>query len=187
MSMEKRSESTGVNTKKISLFSGPGTRRWPRFNLSDVPSIREVRSSSGNKVYVADISREGALLRTRMHLAPKTRIHLNVVTAEGLIPISGFVLRSLVRSPEGMVEYQAAVAFDRPLKILDGCPAPAADTSDAAAIPPFLSGAFPSDGDALLSGDDPDGDSSMIDYFLGINILDERNEIRSEMLKLNDW
>src|SRR5512135_796775 len=62
--MEGSTGSTRSSPQKIRLFSGPGTRRWPRFDISDVPSIAGVSSETGSRIKVVNISQGGALLQT---------------------------------------------------------------------------------------------------------------------------
>ncbi|MBN2321994.1 MAG: PilZ domain-containing protein [Acidobacteria bacterium] len=153
---------------KIRLFSGPGTRRWPRFSISDVPSIREIKSAAGSRIDVVDISRGGALLRTPRRLLPGTRIRLNAETSEGSIPVAGLVLRSSDFNMEGGAQYQAAVVFDRPLQIPDECRKQ-------------TEGAFQE------VAHNPDGDISTIEDFLAIDFCSEPGSFEPEMLRLNDW
>jgi hypothetical protein len=185
--MEKETGSTSSFAKKIKLFSGPGTRRLPRFNISDIPSIRGVSSNAGFGIKVANISRGGALLQVRERLAPRARIQLNLVIAEGVIQLTGFVLRSSISSPKGMPRYQAAVAFNSPLQILDGQQGPTADTSRAPVFqsPPF--DVFPSDSGESLYNRVQDGDSAMIAAFLAVSVCNAQDAALHEMLKLNHW
>jgi hypothetical protein len=185
--MEMWTGSTSGLAKKIRLFSGPGTRRWSRFNISDVPAIRCVCSSAGSKIKIANISREGALLRTRKRLATRTRISLNLVTAEGVIPLTGFVLRSSVSSPKGIPQYQAAVVFDRALQILDDHIGPTTDTSQAPVLksPPF--DMYPSDSADSLYEPIQDGDSTVLAVLLALSVCNAQDATLPEMLKLNDW
>jgi hypothetical protein len=185
--MEISTGSANSRAKKIKLFSGPGTRRWSRFNISDVPAIRDVCSSAASKIKIANISREGALLRTRKHLATRTRIPLNLVTAEGVIALTGFVLRSSVSSPKGIPRYQAAVVFDRPLQILDDPMGPKTDTSQAPMLkfPPL--DMYPSKSADSLYKPIRDGDSTVLAVLLALSVCNAQDATLHELLKLNDW
>jgi hypothetical protein len=153
---------------KISLFSGPGTRRWPRFRLSDIPSISAVRSASGFRVDVVDISRGGALLLTPRRLAPGTSLRLNIITTEGDIPLSGFVLRSTGLGTRGALPFRTAVSFDRPLGIPDRLPHETMEIFQ------------PVDRSA-------EEDTGTIAAFLAIDFRPEWDADMAEMLQLNDW
>ena len=152
---------------KIRLFSGPGTRQWPRYSISDVSSIREIRSAAGSGIDVVDISRGGTLLQTPRRLVPGTRIQLNVETSEGDIPVAGLVLRASGFGPEGRTQYQAAVVFDRPLKF----PERRKQKLEASRKVGYCS----------------DEDASTIEGFLSIDFCSEQDASMSETLRLNDW
>lgn len=152
---------------KIRLFSGPGTRQWPRYSISDVPSIRGIRSAAGSGIDVVDISRGGTLLRTPRRLMPGTRIRLNVETSEGEVPVAGLVLRSSGSSPEVGTQYRTAVVFDRPLEF--------PDVRDHKVKAPGI----------VEYG--RDANVSTIDDFLSIDFCSEQGAAMSETLSLNDW
>ena len=153
---------------KISLFSGPGTRQWPRFSIEDFPSIRGIKSAAGSSIDAVDISRGGALLLTPRRLIPGTRIRLHIETSEGGIPVAALVLRSSHFSAEEEAQYQAAVVFDSPLPITDDCRDQAMNASQVLAH-------------------DPDRNISTIADFLAIDFCSDPDSIMPEMLKLNDW
>ena len=153
---------------KISLFSGPGTRRWPRFRLSDIPSIGGVRSVAGFRIGVVDISRGGALLRTRRCLVPGTSIRLHIVTKEGNFPVAGFVLRSSDLNSKEDLPCRTAVSFDHLIRIPDHRP--------HEAVKMFQ--------DAVRNTGE---DTGMIADFLAIDFQIERDAAMAEMLRFNDW
>jgi hypothetical protein len=167
------------STQKIILFSGPGTRRWPRFRISEVPSITGVSSNAGSRIKVVNISRGGALLQTNERAAPHTKIQLNFATSEGVIQLTGFVLRSSVSSPKGMPQFQAAVAFDRPLRVFDEPQEPTASMPQ--------SGEFSSGSIELLYKPTEDEESAMIPAFLAIHFCKDKDFAQDETFKLNDW
>ena len=184
--MESCTGSTRASAQKIKLFSGPGTRRWHRFEISEVPSITDVSSDTGSRVRVINISRGGALLQTNELTAPRSKIQLNFDTSGGVIPLTGFVLRSSVSYPKGVPQYQAAVAFDCLLPIIDASPEPTADTSQTP-LESSQSGEFPPDsGESprrLIQGED----AAIISAFLAISPCSEKGETLDEMSRLNDW
>ena len=153
---------------KINLFSGPGTRRWPRFRLSDITSIGEVRSAAGFRVDVVNISRGGALFLTPRRLVPGTSIRLNIVTSEGNIPISGFVLRSSGIGSQGVLSCRTAVSFDRPLRILERIQSEAREMLQTVAR-------------------HADENTGMIADFLAIDFQPGWDADMDEMLQFNDW
>ncbi len=100
-------------------FSGSDRRRWPRRNLSDIPSLKSVILNQSTGIHVIDISRGGILLETEMQLRPQMKILLKIVTSKDVIKIPGCVLRSSIASLTGKLRYQSAIAFEQPLDILD--------------------------------------------------------------------
>ncbi len=156
---------------KISLYSGPGTRRWDRFRILDVPSIRGIKSAAGHRIDVLDISRGGARLLTRRLLVPGTGIRLDILTSGGgCIPVTGLVLRSSDFPTGNGSLYQAAVSFDRPLplQVPDRFPAQVPN------LPPPVA-------------QDSDEISPEIANFLAIDFHFEPDAGMHEMLALNDW
>jgi hypothetical protein len=124
---------------------------------------------------VVNISRGGALLESEVRLPPGTRIVLRVVTIEGVIQITGQVLRSSISSLKGTPKYQSAVAFENPLRILD-------DLSEKAA-----GGLDPSEA-ARSSGESRSGSHLKPGSpILEVSAHESRDAALCEMLKLNDW
>jgi hypothetical protein len=185
--MEYRTWSTSSSAKRIKLFSGPGTRRWPRFNISEVPSIKGISLNSGARIKVVNMSRGGALLQTRRRIARGTEINLNLNMAEGTVQLTGLVLRSSISSLKGIPQYHAAVAFDRPLKIFDEPPGPIADASQAPVFKSSPSGLFPPDRRDASHEPIKDGDSAMIAAFFAISFCHAPDAALDEMSSLNDW
>jgi hypothetical protein len=176
---------TGIATKKIKLFRGPGTRQWPRFNVADLPSIKRVTSSAGSEIPVVDISQGGALLRTRSRLVPGTRIQLHFEIAEDDISLSGFVLRSSISSTKRLPRYETAVAFNHMLPILDDGPKPSTVASTVRQSVPFR---MSSNLKEISCECDPDEDSAVIAEFLAaLNVYTEQDTELSDMFKLNNW
>lgn len=94
-------------------------RRWPRLKLSSVPFLKSVTLSQGTEVKGIDISRGGMRIETDVRLRPLMKIHLRMVTSDGVITVDGSVVRSEIVSLDGVPRYQSAIAFDHPLHMLD--------------------------------------------------------------------
>lgn len=178
--------SAGNFAEKIKLFSGPGTRQWPRFLVADIPSIRRIRSNAGSEIKVANISRGGALLRTNRRMAPCTRIQLNLELAKGTLQLNAAVLRSSIASRKGLARYQAAVAFDRPLQILNGQRGPATDTMQELVFKSFQFEPFFPESSAFSRKPVQDGDSAMMAAFFALGVCNPQDALQ-KMPKLNDW
>jgi hypothetical protein len=185
--MEYRTGSTGHSEHKIKLFSGPGTRRWRRYDISAVPSIKGVRSNSGTRIRIVNISRGGALLQTNERTALRKMIQLNLETAEGTMQLGGLVLRSSVSFLKGMPHYQAAIVFDHPLQIFDELQRSTAGTSQTRALESPKSGMLPPDISESIYKSIQAEDSSIISAFLAIGLYNARDSELDEMFKMNDW
>lgn len=185
--METMNEPVRCAPSKIKLFSGHGTRQWPRFNIEDVPLIKEVLSSAGSRLRVANISRGGALLWTKKRMLRSTLIKLKVITSEEVIPLSGSVLRSSVFAPKLMPRYQAAVAFDRPLQILDHESKLSMITKPVITLYLAPSEAFPLESNTSSHDSSHSKDLPMIADFGALNLWTERYARMREELKLNGW
>jgi hypothetical protein len=185
--MEYRTGSTRSSANRIPLFSGPGTRQWPRFNISEIPSIKDSSLSSGARIKIVNISRGGALLQARKHIARGTEINLILSMAEGTVPLTGLVLRSSISSLKGIPQYHAAVAFDHLLKIFDEPSGTIADASLAPVFKSSPSGLFPPDVCDASHAPIQDGDSAMIAAFFAISFYNAPDAALDEMSMLNDW
>jgi hypothetical protein len=185
--MEYRTGSTSSSAKRITLFSGPGTRQWPRSNISEIPSIKGISLNSGARLKIVNMSRGGALLQTRRHIARGTEIDLILSMAEGSLQLGGLVLRSSISSLKGIPQYHAAVAFDHLLKIFDEPAGPIADGSQAPAFKSSPSGLFPPDRCDASYEPIQEGDSAMIDAFFAISFYNVPDAALDEMSWLNDW
>jgi hypothetical protein len=187
MAMEYRTGSTSSSAKRITLFSGPGTRQWPRINISEIPSIKGISLNSGARIKIVNMSRGGALLQTRRHIARGTKINLILSMAEGTVQLAGLVLRSSISFLKRIPQYHAAVAFDHHLKIFDEPPGPIADASQAPAFKSSPSGLFPPDRCDASHEPIQNGDSPMIAAFLAIRFYNAPDAALDEMSMLNDW
>jgi hypothetical protein len=103
--------------KKLAV---PNRRRWPRLNPDTVPGLKSIELSQGADVEIVDISKGGLLLETETRLRPDFKILLKVKTAEGLLRISGTILRSSIYSLKGVPRYRTAIAFNQPLELMEG-------------------------------------------------------------------
>jgi hypothetical protein len=136
----------GKNTvrKKNSNTGNPGAerRRWPRLKASSVPFLKGVVLGQGNEVHAIDISRGGMLLESEVRLPPQMKLHLKLVTSDGVIKMEGSVLRSSIISLAGVPRYRSAIVFDHPFHMLDDLspePEPASESRtelDTASAPP---------------------------------------------------
>ncbi len=109
-----------INSKKKKTSTPESDeRRWPRLKPEAVPFLKSVSFSQGSEVQVIDISRGGMLIETEVRLRPQMKIHLKLLTSDGLIKLDGSVLRSSIISLKGAPRYQSAIAFDHPFHMLD--------------------------------------------------------------------
>jgi|WetSurMetagenome_2_1015567.scaffolds.fasta_scaffold15934_4 hypothetical protein len=115
--METRQANNSI--KKIGIFSGPGTRRWPRYDISQVPWIERVSSNVGSKVTIVNISQGGVLLEAHERIALRTRIILSLETPKGVVQCRGVVIRTSLTYSKGIPYYQAAVSFESPVHFWD--------------------------------------------------------------------
>jgi hypothetical protein len=172
--------------KKKRKDSDEEQRRWPRLKPSSVPFLKSVTFNQGSEVQVIDISRGGILLETDVRLRPQMKIHLKMVTSDGLIKLEGSVLRSSITSLQGTPRYQSAIAFEHPFHMLDdlaGEPEAASpETSQETGQPPVIQ----------PKGDQPlanpvfgkyDEDSAVLTFV----VPDMSGESLLEIFKLNDW
>ncbi|HTY63560.1 MAG TPA: hypothetical protein VMG30_15035 [Acidobacteriota bacterium] len=187
MAVECRTGSTSSPAKRIMLFSGPGTRRWPRINISEITSIKGIRLISGARIRIVNMSRGGVLLQTRRHIARGTEIDLILNMAEGTVQLTGWVLRSTFSSKKGIPQYHAAVAFNHILNIFDELPWPVSDASQAPAFKSSPSGPFPPDRWDAWHKPFQDEESAMIAAFFAITFYNAPDAALDEMSRLNDW
>lgn len=115
------------------------------------------------------------------------RVQLRIETSEGTISLSASVLRSLVSTSKGIPRYQAAVAFDRPLRILDHDSKTAMDTEQAIAVHPPPSETFPSESNASFPDFSQSEDLLMIAASWALNLRSEQYAGMREELELNEW
>jgi hypothetical protein len=114
-------------------------------------------------------------------------IQLDLSLVEGIMRLTGLVLRSSVSSLRGIRQCQAAVVFDRPLEIFADPLAPIEDDSQS---PHFKSPSFdlvPSAFGASLYEPDHCGYSAMIAAFLAITGCNASDAVLDEVCSVNDW
>lgn len=173
---------------KIKLFSGPGTRQWPRYDMSEIPLIRNVSSNACSLLKIINISKGGALLGARNRLVPHTRVRLKLQTDAGTARLTAFVLRSEGSPADTVLRFQAAVAFDSPFHLLDKLTILETLFSHASGHRIPLS-VVPkpgiTEGSGTLHG--RNADKSVIESFLAVDILCDQNEAHAIHIALNDW
>ena len=176
------------NPKKKKKDPDEDQRRWPRLKPSSVPFLKSVTFNQGNEVQVIDISRGGMLLETDVRMRPQMKIHLKLVTSDGLIKLEGTVLRSSITSLKGVPRYQSAIAFEHPFNMLDDLAAePEAAFPDVPREPNqppafTLEGNQPMSGPAAVVGN-YDENSAVLTFVAP----DMPGTALLELFKLNDW
>ncbi len=101
-----------------------------------------VSLSSISDLALVNISRGGALLKSRQFLRPDTRIALKIAVADTVHHVMGRILRSNIVGLQGGLQYHFAVVFDREftaLRELGG------DVEDKATTDAVEEMSFPSD------------------------------------------
>ncbi len=179
--------STSSSAMKIKLFSGPSTRRWPRFDIDAVPALNGVCSGSGSEMRLSNISCGGALLKTRERLMPGAKIRFRFVVSGEEIRLAGFVLRSSPAVPRTLPRFQTAVVFDRPFQIPEDRPAAGTCASQALRIEPSsLAGISPVvAGPGLRYAAGPADALSAI--ILSYRICNTPSRLLCEMFGMNSW
>jgi hypothetical protein len=90
-------------------------RSEPRQPLA--PECTRATIRPGRAVSIIDLSSGGALLQASRPLRPGMQVHLQVVTSERSVSVTGHVVRCAVWSLEGdEIMYRGAVRFDRPIE-----------------------------------------------------------------------
>lgn len=104
----------------MGILTSPADRRaTPRRSLDQIPRITGVKISSAD-VDVINASRCGILVAGTVRLNPGTQIPVEIFCADAPVRLRGRVVRSQVTelSAKGL-RYQIAIAFNRPLALLD--------------------------------------------------------------------
>lgn len=171
---------------KIELFSGPGTRHWPRYGLSELKTVRGIRSNYSSIIKIINISRGGILIGTLERLISRIWIRFELKIADRYVRILGYVLRSSVLWEYGIPSYSAALVFERPLPSFENrTETEGFSSSSFFDMNPFFMDAFASDRDGADEFD-MNEDERIISSFL-VASHGARNEELFEMLKLNTW
>ncbi len=176
-----------TSKKKKEVSPESDQRRWPRLKPSSVPFLNSVTFNQGSEVHVIDISRGGMLLETEVRLRPEMKIHLKLLTSDGLIKLDGSVVRSSVASLQGVPKYRSAIAFDHPFHMLDDMSEqPAAAASPETQPQPQAPQAPGQGGDRPLSSPvmGQFDESSSVMTFVA---LDVPGSALSDLFKRNDW
>ena len=96
-------------------------RQWPRLTSESTPSFfKGITLSQGRNARVIDISCGGALIESDVRLCPHAKVGFKVLTPEGVLRLTGSVLRSSVKALLRTPVYHSAIVFEKPLTMLDG-------------------------------------------------------------------
>lgn len=162
-------------------------RQWPRLNPSDIPSLKGVTLNQGAEAQVIDISRGGTLIETDVRLRPQMKIMLKVVTTKGAFKIMGTVLRSSIKSLQGVPIYQSAISFENPLTMLDDLEEKhAADPQPDQRLFP-IPDIFEARDESLSSHVVPENEKDVDPAVFMVIAPDGLGISFDESLRLNDW
>jgi hypothetical protein len=90
-----------------------------RFNASAIRTLKNVRQLGGPEVKLINISRRGALIVSRENISLRSRISLQLATAEGIYLVKGRVIRcDTCPARDKVIEYQSAIVFEKDFAIL---------------------------------------------------------------------
>jgi hypothetical protein len=101
------------------FFPIPNRRLSPRYTHAEVPFLKSVTFTEGSDVQVINISRGGMLLETQVRLCPRSTILMELTTSEGIFKTHGDVLRCAIVALKEAPQYQAAVSFENPFRLMD--------------------------------------------------------------------
>jgi hypothetical protein len=93
------------------------SRTAPRFDPSEINSLKGISRTGGQTVKLINISGGGALIETRDRLTPGSTIRLRLTTEKSLCFIKGRIIRSSL-SPKGGRVFRSAISFYQDFKIL---------------------------------------------------------------------
>ena len=101
--------------------SGADRRRYPRKSSRDCPWLLDARLRSGTEVRVIDLSNGGLLLESVSQILPGARVELFLVARDQRWLVKGMILRCQVARVvrDDGVRYQAALAFNEPMALLN--------------------------------------------------------------------
>ena len=100
---------------EIAIEPAPDRRVHERVNATLVEWLRGARIKYGAEVRVLDLSAGGIRLETKVGLEPNARVVLELTRPDNPILVVSQVIRCRAASLGGIIEYEAACAFKRPL------------------------------------------------------------------------
>jgi len=169
--------------KRNKSSSESNRRQYPRLRPEAVPFLKSVNFSQGAEAEIINISRGGVLLETETRLRPQMKIVLKLVTSDGVIKMSGHILRSYISSLKKTPRYRSAIAFEHPFHMLDDLSVE--EETQVSQLDPSETAVAGTDGDQPSAQPDPGG---MIDEESAILTVVAQDGISlQEMFKLNDW
>jgi hypothetical protein len=147
--------------------------------------LKSVTFSQGSEAEIINISRGGVLLETEMRLRPQMKILLKLVTTEGVIKMSGYILRSSISSLKKTPRYRSAIAFENPFHMLDDLSAESEEEIQASPLEQPETAVIDQGSDRQSVQPDP---GSLLDEESAILTVVAQDGISlQEMFKLNDW
>ena len=93
-------------------------RKNPRFDRSDIPSLKSIHLVAETEIKLINISRGGALIEAQRRMMPGSPISLKISYAKKVYHLAGKVLRSNIREIDKMVTYRVAIVFNEEFAIL---------------------------------------------------------------------
>ena len=94
-------------------------RAAQRMPASDLPWITGVRVGNVDEAQIINVSSTGVLVQCQARLVPGQEATLQIVGAGNRFRVKGHVVRCEVADVRGVLQYEAALAFDP-----DPCPLP---------------------------------------------------------------
>ncbi len=170
--------------KNKKSYSDSNRRQYPRLKPEAVPFLKSVTFSQGSEAEVINISRGGVLLETEMRLRPEMKIILKLVTTEGIIKMSGHILRSSITSLKKSPRYRSAIAFEHPFLMLDDVSAESEETKASPSEQPEIAATDQGSDQPSLQ---PDPGGIIDEESAVLTVIAQDGISLQEMFKLNDW
>ena len=149
-----------------------------------MPFLKSVTFSQGPEAQVVNISRGGVLLETEVRLRPQMKIVLKLVTSEGVVKMSGHILRSSISSLTKNPRYRSAIAFEHPFHMLDDLSVPEEETPTA---PPETTEIVEANPGSNRPPVQPDPGGKLEEESAVLTVVAQDGISLQEMFKLNDW